>query len=281
MRLENMHLVDRPPVQACLRVYQSSGQAKVDQGIHLAEDYFTPAEGNTFHVPMTMHPDVYLLPLYHERSRKLSGEIRLFFAGNVDPVRYTSPLISKVFNKLSRVELVNTVIQAYPADVVIPRTRAECKPDQPVAIFMAVDPKAYLDVSAFMETMGKSDFYLAPPGVSMPLCHNIVEAMFMGTVPVLQYPELFEPQLEDNVNCIVFKDQEDLRRRVSEILAMPPSRVTELRQQSMTYYDQFLSPESVVRQIMERGKNLRTLCLLSEQGSVEMLRRRLSRKERD
>ncbi len=276
--LPHVFLVTENPISSQLVVCQSAEKARSCRSVLLSDDYFSEGEDSGYHVPMCMHPDVYHLPIYQQRSLdRGGGTIRLSFAGNVNPAKYSSPLLARLFAKLSRVEVVNTVIQAYPDKVILPHTRGERQAVKRAEILMAIDPRAYLDGQEFMEMLGQSDFYLAPPGVAMPLCHNVVEAMFMGAVPVLQYPELFNPPLEDNVNCIVFRDRADLIRRVAEILQMAPVQVAELRRQAMVYYDQHLSPESVVGKIMQRRDKLHTIYLLSEQGSVEKLRKRKER----
>jgi hypothetical protein len=278
MRLEGVCLVDRLPEWFRLQIYQSPRRAQKEPGVLLSEDYFVKPSEASYHVPMSMHPDVYHLPIYRQRAHdRREGTIRLSFAGNVNPARYSSPLLPRLFAKLSRVEVVNTVIQAYSNKVVCPHTRGEWQAVKGAEILAAVDPNAYLNVQEFMEMLGQSDFYLSPPGVTMPLCHNVVEAMFMGAVPVLQYPEFFNPPLENDVNCIVFRDRADLIRRVAKILEMAPVRIAELRHQAMVYYDRHLSPEAVVGRIVERGDKLRTIYLLSEQGSVEKLRKRKER----
>jgi hypothetical protein len=276
--LPNVFLVTDNAIGSQLEVCQSGKKEWNGRGVLLSDDYFSAGEVSGYHVPMCMHPDVYHLPIYQQRSfDRGGGTIRLSFAGNVNPAKYSSPLLARLFAKLSRVEVVNTVIQAYPDKVILPHTRGEWQAVKSAEILMAIDPRAYLDGQEFMEMLGQSDFYLSPPGVTMPLCHNVVEAMFMGAVPVLQYPEFFDPPLQDNVNCIVFRDRADLIRRVAEILQMAPVQVAELRRQAMQYYDRHLAPESVVGKIMERGDKLRAIYLLSEQGSVEKLRKRKER----
>ena len=43
----------------------------------------------------------------------------------------------------------------------------------------------------------------------MPMCHNIIESMAVGVIPITNYPEWFDPDLEHMKNCIVFDDQKD------------------------------------------------------------------------
>jgi hypothetical protein len=45
----------------------------------------------------------------------------------------------------------------------------------------------------------------------MPLCHNVIEAMSVGTIPIIQkeYAALY-PNLTDNENAVIFNDLEHL-----------------------------------------------------------------------
>src|SRR3990167_5062911 len=61
------------------------------------------------------------------------------------------------------------------------------------------------------------DFFLAPPGVQMPLCHNIIEAIAVGTIPFTNYYNWFEVPLEDGKNCIAFNDEKELLQRLLDL----------------------------------------------------------------
>ena len=51
------------------------------------------------------------------------------------------------------------------------------------------------------------------------MCHNAIEAMAVGTVPVLEYASLFSPPLEHGVNCIDLSSFEDIDDAIKEILS--------------------------------------------------------------
>lgn len=280
MKLRDIHLVDDCPQDAALRLCQSIRQSRAEGATCLSEDYFRQGDGASYHVPMCMHPSLYTMPPPARVARFPDREergIRLFFGGNADRGKYDNPVMRRVFNKLTRVDVIASILSAYAPETTVPATAAEAEGCSRAGILLAMAPAATLGFQEFLRKMGQSSFFLAAPGVTMPLCHNAVEAMFMGAVPVLQYPELFNPPLEDGVNCIAFVDREDLIRRVRDILDMPPARIADLRRGAMAYYDRHLSPESVVRNIMGQGARLRTLYLLSEHGSVKELQRRRKR----
>jgi hypothetical protein len=61
-------------------------------------------------------------------------------------------------------------------------------------------------------TLSHFNFFLACPGFIMPYSHNVVEAMSVGAIPVIQdtYAHMFFPTLKHNINAIIFTDLGDL-----------------------------------------------------------------------
>jgi hypothetical protein len=45
--------------------------------------------------------------------------------------------------------------------------------------------------SKWLELLAATYFFIAMPGSSTPLCHNIIEAMSKSTIPVVQYNNFF------------------------------------------------------------------------------------------
>lgn len=43
----------------------------------------------------------------------------------------------------------------------------------------------------WLDVVAKSDFFLCAPGVQIPLCHNAIESMAVGTIPITNYPDWF------------------------------------------------------------------------------------------
>lgn len=103
----------------------------------------------------------------------------------------------------------------------------------------------------WLKCMSKSDFIICLPGAEQPMCHHAIEAMSVGTIPILQYNRLFNPPLEDMKNCVLFKDLAHLRNLLSMIRSMPGDQVTELRRNVIAYYDKYLSQVAFVKKFEE------------------------------
>jgi glycosyltransferase involved in cell wall biosynthesis len=93
----------------------------------------------------------------------------------------------------------------------------------------------------------------------MPLCHNLIEAMAAGAIPILQYGDYLPHPLKDGVNCLAFKDTNSLRAITQAVLTLNNDRVCELRANVLAYYKEFLAPGCFARQLFSGPQRERTL----------------------
>lgn len=85
----------------------------------------------------------------------------------------------------------------------------------------------------------------------MPMCHNAIEAMAVGTIPLLEYPEYFHPPLQTGVNCIAFQGQSNLLEQVKRIKNMSREEVYQLRKAVISYYEKYLAPSAWVERLAD------------------------------
>jgi len=122
----------------------------------------------------------------------------------------------------------------------------------------------------WLEALSQSNFFLATPGIRMPMCHNIVEAMSMGTIPILQYADHFEPNLEHMKNCIIFEDEEDLVEKVRLVLHMSEIQIEELKQNVLNFFDTYYAPKGFLKIIEDVEDDYFVLYLYAEQASINL-----------
>lgn len=192
--------------------------------------------------------------------QKTNRTMRLFFSGNMSPEKYNNNLISAYFHKLNRIEMVNELEKSLAADQKVLIT------DQSqYAGYLTGYHNIFLysiwywgdikDISArvfsqdWLKTLAHADFFLACPGTSMPMCHNIIEAIAVGTIPVTQYPEYFSPPLEHGKTCITFTSLEDLSTQVLRLFSMDEQEIKEMRSQVIEYYNTYLKPETFINNL--------------------------------
>jgi hypothetical protein len=217
--------------------------------------------------PYGMHPAQAMraTPDVLERLRASPRRMRAMFAGDSkgyvrNRVRYPGP-------KLPRLEVLTTLKERL-GDAVVAVSGSEqiehlCEPGF-VDGFVLSESGSGISPSEWLPTLAKADFFLCPPGIVMPMCHNVIEAMAVGTIPLIGYAEWLHPNLEHLVNCIVFDGKDDLVEKMRLALSMPEPQVKAIRANVVAYYESHLRPEVVVRAIEARPERDVTLLLHTE-----------------
>jgi hypothetical protein len=110
--------------------------------------------------------------------------------------------------------------------------------------------------------LGQADIFLCPPGVVHPFCHNSVEAMAVGTIPLVNYAEWFHPRLTPNVNCLTFSDKADLVAKLEWAVNASRADLEPIQAAAQTYYDTYLDHEIFVHRLKEQTVNDRQVDLV-------------------
>jgi glycosyltransferase involved in cell wall biosynthesis len=214
-----------------------------------------------------MHPAQALLatPALLGDLRAAPRTMRLLFAGDSkgyvrNRVRYPGP-------KLPRLEVLTTLKERL-GDGVVQVSGAEeitrlCDAGF-VDRFVLSDSGSGITPAQWLPTLARADFFLCPPGMVMPMCHNVVEAMAVGTIPLIGYPEWLHPNLKHLENCIVFDGKDDLVEKARQVLAMPPAQIAPMRAAVIDYYDKHLRPETLVDLIEARPERDLTVLIYTE-----------------
>ena len=245
----------------------------------LSADYFQPPHPSSFHVPMAMHPNMYRLG-HFRRCEGLSANrerrTRVLFAGNADRALYSNGTAARVFGKLGRLEILEALEASFPQQIARGPAGDRGSPEREAAIVLCEASSCYIPQATFLDALSGCSFFIAAPGVAVPMCHNAVEAMSVGAVPVLNYAEHFHPPLQHGLNCLTFSGYEELTQSVRDALAMDGERVGALRLGALAYYHRHLRPAAVVDSVLERRSTLETLFLNAEQQSVLLLERKVA-----
>jgi hypothetical protein len=128
--------------------------------------------------------------------------------------------------------------------------------------------------NAWLRTLAQSDFFLAPPGVVMPLCHNLIEALSVGTIPITEYANSLAPPLQPGRNCIAFRGKDDLIRKLREALAMTSDKIMQMREEVIRYSDEHLLPDSFARGIEAAEQEVLEMYMVAGWDSIARYRER-------
>jgi hypothetical protein len=228
------------------------------------------------HVPFPMHPLVYHLRLDAEipRLREAPRVVRILFAGNQDAEAYGPASVAR-FGVVPRHELLEHVRATLrPGELAEVADAGELPAvgDAYRPMLLLVDTtRCWIPREAWLGTLARSDFFLAPPGVAMPLCHNLVEAMAVGTVPITEYGSLLPAPLEHRRNCIAFRGRAELPDVLREVLAMDRSDVERMRREAIRYYEEHLAPASFGRRLAAVPPGGVTAYMAAEHASVRAM----------
>lgn len=282
LSLEGVTFCKQPPAhpEDKVLIYDSLRPAlrglKWRRRIHLSLDISSPKpeQGNWFMMPYPMHPLMYTLGqnAQLEQLRNEAKTIRILFAGNVDRKAYEGFKINYMkarFHKLSRPEIIETVLSSLGSQVMLVQSEERM---QRVLSGEAIDKCVIVDSlrapvkpANWLRFLAKTEFFLCPPGVSMPVCHNVIEAMAVGSIPILNYAEWFHPPLEDGKDCIQFDGSKDLLGKLRLVLGFAPSRIERMRANVIRYYEEHLTPESFSEKITSGESSEATLFVNVEQ----------------
>jgi hypothetical protein len=193
--------------------------------------------------------------------------MRAFFSGEMRG--YTVSRITYPTPKLPRLEIINTLRESLGNRMIFVQEQSAF--DNLLAADY-VDKCVILDTSTvrvrdgeWLRVLSKAEFFIAPPGIVMPMCHNSVEALAVGSVPITNYPEWFDPSLEHMRNCIAFDSREDLLAKVERALAMDAATIASLKAGAIAYYDAHLSNQSFLSRLEARRERRIDLLMLMEE----------------
>lgn len=180
---------------------------------------------------------------------------RLFFGGNCSRKSYEAIHNYPWLSPVNRFELIGMTLDHFSGNCeqIENADQLDAIGGQRHEGFVLLDNDRYrLPAERWMSTLADADFFLAAPGTTYPLSHNCVEALAVGTIPVLEYGSLFDPHLENGVNCVAFSGRDGFRRALTEVEQMSETEISRLRQGAIDYYERHLSPEAFSRLLNQK-----------------------------
>lgn len=226
---------------------------------NISNDYFASLgvknEHRSYHVPMSEYPVLYRRYKWREvfnpnKKRKRS----LFMIGNIDRDFYYNIGRRNFFDIISRGEVVDFIVKKdYYLPVLSVDTLNNFLDDTIDEKAIIIDTNIHFQIGGedLKRVLKQFAFYLGLPGIIIPQSHNLIEAMSVGSIPVihLTYSNLFSPPLENKVNAIIYESLDELDDCIQEIFNYKEEQIIQLRINTYNYYKEFLTPEAVVGNI--------------------------------
>ncbi len=202
-------------------------------------------------IPMSMHPFIYarnIKPIEYNDVNRV-----IFFAGSVNAIGYNKKQI--VEGVITRHELIK-LIKSFKNSIHVKNKKdieELYRTDSKAHFVIYIKDVLSLNPNELFEQLSRSSFFLAAPGIGMPLSHNLIEAMCCHCIPVIQdiYAQMFRVPLEHKKNCLIYKDKNDLKNISSLINKLSNEIIEKMKKNVEIYYDQHLSPEAVTSFILQ------------------------------
>lgn len=208
-------------------------------------------ETSVFDVPMLQHPMMYAMGYWDQPVGRQRAHSAIFI-GNGKDCSYSRPENEELFHVINRMKLLAMLRGNRRACEVA--SEKDLHHASSGRIMIADSKNCGVPMERFRNTLGSFRFFVAAPGAFMPLCHNLIEAMSVGCIPILQrnYANLL-PGLKGGENSIIFDDERDFHESIEIALSLPESVAQRMSDQVDSFYNKNFSPSSIVDRIADDG----------------------------
>jgi len=244
-------------------------------------------------LPIMFHPN-FLEPeieketesLFEARREREVPEIGIFFAGAFAREDYDKPETRETFSIMTRHEIIETLRAEFSGSALYePEDYASLLRDAGAGLLrdklvICDSARVKIPQTDWFRVLSRAGYFLSPPGVLQPFCHNTVESMSVGTVPILQYPDRFIPSFEGGVNCLTFENGPDLIETVRSVLCGAPGTARRaLSSSAREYFEQHLSNGSFASRLSDigqEGRGTRRIFICQNRISMALYRDRIT-----
>jgi hypothetical protein len=167
--------------------------------------------------------------------------------------------MQREFGVLSRLELLDTLRQRFPDRIIDSLGRGTSS--RPIVLIDS--RKAAISAESWLPTLSRARFFLCCPGGRQPLCHNLIEAMSVGTIPLIEYGDRITPRLRDGETAICFDGRRGLIDAVERIDRLTADELLGLSRRVAAFYDEHLCGTRFLHRLRDGHFDLstRSLCM--------------------
>lgn len=188
-------------------------------------------------VPYIMHPRNYLIP----EPSLLEKKVGIVMSGNFEAKIYDSDVITKNFQLLNRWQIYSEIIK-HKAVVTI--TGTEFKEQLEASVYKGSFvvmkwQQGAIPSEEWRHYLSSAKFLFCAPGMTMPMCHNVIEAMSVGVVPIINYQNWLNPSLVDEKNALLYESEASISQVIDKALQMDDSEYFALQKNVISYYESY------------------------------------------
>lgn len=207
-------------------------------------------------VPYIMHPRNYMIT----EPDLLNKNIGVVISGNFEAKIYDSNLITENFKILNRWQIYNQIIK-HPSVLTISGSELKQNLSSSHYLNKFVVMKwqeGAIPSEEWRHYLSSAKFIFCAPGMTMPMCHNVIEAMSVGVVPIINYQNWLNPTLIDGKNALLYNSNESISQVIDKALNINDSQYDELQKNVKEYYELYY------RDFDFEAQRFQTLILLNE-----------------
>lgn len=258
----------------CAYLYDQADEAleqrRWPKRVQVRFDMFEPFwTSNPIIMPFPMHP-------LHSgatadqlaRLRRAERRMRIFFSG--DTHQYTRVWVRYPKIKLPRQHVVDAIKNQLGDELALVHDSQSLRDllqgDYRRQCVITASSEVRIEFDDWLPTLAQGDFFLCPPGIVMPMCHNIIEAMAVGAIPITNYPEWMDPRLVPGVNCLAFDDEQDLLGALRRALTMDADTIARMKAEVIDYYDRHMRPQVFVERVLGSADRDQPILIYTERN---------------
>lgn len=179
-------------------------------------------------------------------SKNTKRKILVLFVGTIDH-HYKNERTKDYFKINTRSEVFDYIVENIPSDMIyIPKSWEEMKKkmvggelEEKIVLLNA--KKVSIPQDEYFPVLHDTWFFIHMSGYIQPFCHNQIEAMACGVIPITQFPQLFKPQLEPGTQALVYATLPDLKNVLMRILHHEIDGLDQMREYNIDYYKNYYS----------------------------------------
>ncbi len=219
----------------------------------ISNDYFSTIflqKKNAYHIPIGMHPNMYKKGLWNAPVSEANRKTSIFFAGNFNEAVYKRFSRNKKFVMIDRVE-IGKMLRSLP-NCTFPKSYDELIENHTDGQIDIVQQSNFVvPMAELRPTIARYTFFIACPGVDMPLSHNLIEAMSVGVIPIIhqEYADMLSPRLEDLNNALIYHNDNFLEI-IKRALELTPAQITSISENASSYYSLHFTPKGIVEKLV-------------------------------
>ena len=182
-------------------------------------DAFPQHLNSQFFFPISMHP-VKMLSKAESYIDSISGNPRRIgavFIGNTEINQYSNRIAHDKYGMHTRIETLNYIATSLPPYVFRPNNldefnKAFFDTSFPLKNKIVIIDKPFIRDNDYLSVLSSSMFHIWTFGDLLPYCHNQIEGMACGAIPICEkYQEKpLYPGMKDRFNCFCYEKLEEL-----------------------------------------------------------------------